>query len=75
MAVQPLYHATVERQCFRGAGVGGFRRVGFSPLQFCLTEKTLSCANETPIWGTYVEWGPVYSREDLSGVIVTAGDN
>jgi hypothetical protein len=31
--------------------LGCFRRVGFSPLQFCLTEKTLSCANEAPIWG------------------------
>ena len=41
----------VRTPCFRGAGVGGFRRVGFSPLQFCLTEKTLSCANEAPIWG------------------------
>jgi hypothetical protein len=111
MPVQPLYHATVERQCFRGAGVGCFRWVGFSPLQFCLTEKTLSCANEAPIWGrqlgpchdhrqleieskgnaaqqerceqvvirswsaTYVEGVRPISREDLSGVIVTAGDN
>ena len=36
---------------------------GFSPLQFCLTEKTLSSANEAPIWGWQL--GPGHEHRQL----------